>query len=73
MPEQIKLKGKYKINRPGSNYKSKHNDGTRRRTQRRKITNDKLKAQILASQPRVTMMLLPSGKIRFVREPATQE
>lgn len=69
---QTWIKAKYTSNKHGSRYKSKHNDGTRRGAVRRKITNDRIKAQIRDSQPLVTMVLLPNGKVRFVREKVSQ-
>lgn len=65
---EIPLKGKYRAQRSTGRYKSKHNDGTRRRATSRTKVNDKRKVEILASQPLVTLWVLPSGKRRFVRE-----
>lgn len=62
------VKAKYLRGKQNGKYKSKHNDGTRRGAARRKITNERVKAEIRASQPLVTMVLLPNGKVRFVRD-----
>lgn len=61
------LKHKYAVQKRTGGYRSGHNDGVRRGTQRRKL-NDKAKLQVSATQPRVTLLLLPNGKRRFVRE-----
>lgn len=63
---QIPVKKKYQVTVPGSRYKSTSNDSVRRRT-RRKVS-DKLKLEIQASQPRMVLVLLPSGKKRMRRE-----
>lgn len=68
--EQLKSKYKYRQPKSSGKYKSSTNDSTRRRANKRKVS-DKLKLEILASQPRVTLVLLPSGKRRFVREDRT--
>jgi len=60
------VKKKYVTGKQNSRYKSKHNDGTRRRLKRK--VGDAAKLRIRASQPLVTLVLLPTGKRRFVRE-----
>ena len=65
--QQLKSKSKYTQPKSTGKYKPSHNDSTRRRATKRKVS-DKRKLEILASQPRVTLVLLPTGKRRFVRE-----
>jgi hypothetical protein len=61
------LKNKYSRNRSTGSYRSSHNDsGTRGR--RRRKANDAERAAMRATQPLVTLVLLPGGKRRFVRE-----
>jgi hypothetical protein len=64
---EMKSKSKYTQSKTRGKYKSSSNDSTRRRAGRHKVS-DKRKLEILASQPKVTLVLLPSGKRRFVRE-----
>lgn len=68
--EQIALRAKYRRGGSTGGYKSKHNDGTKRRATPRRKVSDKLKQEIRATQPLVTLALLPSGKRRFERRPA---
>lgn len=60
----IPLRKKYKVGKTVG-YKSKHNDGTRRKLKRK--ASDAMKKMITESQPRVTMVVGPTGKRRFVR------
>jgi hypothetical protein len=64
------LKAKYTQSKTRGKYKSSSNDSGSRGKNRRKV-NDKERAEIHARQPSVTLVLLPSGKRRFVREPRT--
>jgi hypothetical protein len=67
MPVQW-LKAKYRKPKPVGKYKSSlTGDSTKRRPNKHKMS-DKRKLEIKAEQPLVTMVLLPSGKRRFVRE-----
>lgn len=65
------LKSKHASDKPVGKYKSKHNDGAKRRTRPKRKATDKERAAIHATQPLVTLVLLPSGKRRFVREGGT--
>lgn len=67
---QVKSKRKYTRNKSVGGNKPSSNDSTRRRAGKHKVS-DKRKLEIQASQPRVTMVLLPNGKRRFVHEPRT--
>jgi len=64
--EQLPSKAKYRQPKSTGKYKPAHNDSVRRR--RRVKVSDRHKLEILASQPKVTLVLLPTGKRRFVRE-----
>lgn len=64
------LKAKHADAKPTGKYKSKHNDGTKRRARPRRKATDKERAAIHATQPLVTLELLPNGKRRFTREVA---
>jgi len=46
-------------------YKSKHNDGTRRKLKRK--VSDAMKVRIKASQPHIVLLVSAKGKRRFVR------
>lgn len=46
-------------------YKSKHNDGTRRRLKRK--VSDAMKMRIQETQPKITLVVGVTGKRRFVR------
>lgn len=62
------LKAKYTRPKTAGRYRSSSNQaGTRGKTYRK--ATDRERAEIQARQPRVTLVLLPSGKRRFVREP----
>lgn len=65
------LKAKYKMNKRTGPYKSRHNDGAKRRVKR--PISEKERAQIRASQPLVTLHILPNGKRRFVKETRSEE
>jgi hypothetical protein len=61
------VKAKYLRPKTGGRYRSSSNDsGTKGKT-RRKAT-DAQRAAMRATQPLVTLVLLPSGKRRFVHE-----
>jgi hypothetical protein len=62
------VKAKYATDKTTGGYRSSHNDGKRRVAPRRKL-KDRERAAAQARQPHVTLVLLPSGKRRFVREP----
>lgn len=63
---QTWLKAKYRRSRSTGRYRSSHNDqGTRSKTRRR--ASDRERAAQQATQPQVTLELLPSGRRRFVR------
>jgi hypothetical protein len=64
-----RLKRKYAVDKPTGKYKSKHNDGAKRRARPRRKLGDKERAVAQANQPLVTLVLLPTGKKTFVREP----
>lgn len=66
------LKAKYKASKRAGNYKSKHNDGSKRRAPKRAIS-EKEKARQRATQPLVTLHVLPNGKKRFVKEMRSEE
>lgn len=61
------LKAKHADAKPTGKYKSKHNDGAKKRATPRRKATDKERAAIHASQPLVTLELLPNGKRRFTR------
>lgn len=61
------LKGKYRQPKSSGRYRSAHNDSGTRGQRRRKAT-DAQRAAMRATQPHVTLVLLPTGKRRFVRE-----
>lgn len=64
------IKHKYTQTRTAGRYRSSSNDsGTKGKTKRK--ASDAERAAIHARQPRVTLVLLPSGKRRFVHEPPT--
>lgn len=63
---RMKSKTKYTQPKTRGKYKPSHNDSTRRRP-RHKIS-DRAKLEQQETQPNVTLVLLPSGKRRFVRE-----
>lgn len=60
------IKAKYAVPKTKGKYRSSHNDGTRR-AGKHKITNEKAKAEIRASQPHVVLVVTGSGKRTFVR------
>lgn len=62
------LKAKHASDKPAGRYKSKHNDGTKRRVKPKRKATDKERAAMSATQPLVTLVLLPSGKRRFTKE-----
>lgn len=64
------LKAKYSQSRSTGRYRSSHNDSGTRGRRRRKATEAQ-RAAIRAAQPRVTLVLSPGGKRRFVHEPPT--
>lgn len=66
MPETW-LKAKYSRGKSTGRYRSNHNQQGDRSKRRRRASDAERAAQ-QASQPRVTLVLLPSGKRRFVRE-----
>lgn len=60
------VKHKYTRTKTAGRYRSSSNDsGTRGKTYRK--VSDQERAAIRARQPEVTLVLLPSGKRRFVR------
>lgn len=60
------VKHKYTRSKTSGRYRSSSNDsGTRGKTYRK--ASDKERAEIQARQPDVTLVLLPSGKRKFVR------
>jgi hypothetical protein len=61
------VKAKYLRPKTGGRYRSSSNDsGTKGKTRRK--ASDAERAAMRATQPRVTLVLLPSGKRRFVHE-----
>lgn len=66
MPVQW-IKSKYTQPKTRGKYKSSSNDSGARGKNRSKV-NDRERAVIQARQPIVTLLLLPSGKRRFVRQ-----
>lgn len=68
---QMKSKRKYTMSKTVGKHKPSKNDSTRRR-QRHAPVSDKRKLEIRASQPRMVRVLLPSGKVRMVREESSR-
>jgi len=62
--EQIRLKQKY-LRGKLVGYKSKHNDGTRRRLKRK--VSDAMKIGIKASQPDMVRLVGVTGKSKMVK------
>jgi hypothetical protein len=71
MPVQW-VKAKYTRDKTVGRYRSSHNDqGTRSKNYRK--ASDAVRADQLARRPAVTLVVLPSGRRRFVRVyPTTQ-
>lgn len=60
------VKRKYVTTKTVGRYRSNHNDGKRRVASRRKLS-DRERAAVRATQPRVVLVIGPTGKRRFVR------
>lgn len=63
MPELIKLKRKYRVEKPVGRYKGGHNDSRRRRPPKKKLNAGKRQTE----QSKAIMVMLPSGKIKMER------
>lgn len=65
---EVKLKQKYAQPKSVGGNKSKHNDGTKRRARPKRKATDRERAVIQATQPLVTLVVLQSGKKKFIHE-----
>ena len=63
--EQMRLKQKY-LRGKLVGYKSKHNDGSRRKLKRK--VSDAMKVRIQASQPKMLRLVGVTGKSKMIRE-----